>query len=1093
MTVTLPIYIEEVPRGRGESPLFTARPLHAAEPLRKGEQLSRALTRLQSDLQSRLAELSGEPHHDKLAAWCMQPAEESTTLELRIELPSGSSQRRFFMAGYAALGRMLWFTPKLPDFHFEVMPGQRLEERAAECLTRHFRELEKRGDEVDLDDFALPTEGKGSLTALDVKFKLACHAVAAKASDRSSIFGGDDRKPDGERELHKVGRLLNSLYPDDLPRAIGRDTEVAELARWMSLPDRRAILLVGPRQVGKSSLVQEWVWRMMAEKGSTNRRKVWLVSPMRMISGMSYVGQWENRVQAICDHLEKSEGVLYLDDLPGLFSAGQSAGSTLNVAQLLKPRLESRGLRLLAEITPEAWRALRERDRAFADLFQVVPVAEPTEAEILRLLVGVAREAEREHGCEFALEAVPTVYELHRRFAGYAACGGAAAGFLRRLAVKHAGDSCDRTRVLAEFRERSGLQLPLLDNRQALDRGMIVKELRTLVAGQDPVLEAFADVLLKLKARLNDPRRPLGVLLLLGPTGVGKTQSAKALARHLFGSEDRLLRFDMNEMVNAWSARRLTGTAEQPDGLLTGAVRRQPFSVVLFDEIEKAAPEVFDMLLGVLDEGRLSDALGRVADFTSTVILLTSNLGVREAGTRLGFGSADAEESAESYVTAAERFFRPEFFNRLDRVLPFRELKRAHLTAITERLLADVLQRDGLRQRQCLFECGAAAKTRLVELGLQPQLGARALKRVIEREVAQPLAAELAVRAPGNPLFIEMDHDGTGFKLHTRELRPMARAVFWPEILSGGGVPPATVLDAAYEALDRLADAIESQAPDGVVDLHALTPEQARYYQCREQVKRVERLLQAAEASLRTRPQASSRALIVPRAKPVKIVVRQWISGSPRFDRERAAELLNSALADGESADADLIETPVFAVARELALLEMMVAEPYQDEAVGLAIWGQGTDAAGEALKIQQLLYGLLRGHWGVEFRKVEPAPNNSPAPWQAGVWGVGPNVARLLEPLAGCWLLHAPHGGVRVMQLRLQACASVAQLEVVLSGPAAAATDETVGVSVGADGSWLSHLTGLVLPRLVPADAFRAFHLSALPLPAELQSVFNS
>jgi hypothetical protein len=505
------------------------------------------------------------------------------------------------------------------------------------------------------------------------------------------------------------------------------------------------------------------------------------------------------------------------------------------------------------------------------------------------------------------------------------------------------------------------------------------------------------------------------------------------------------------------------------------------------------APEVFDMLLGVLDEGRLSDALGRVADFTSTVILLTSNLGVREAGTRLGFGSADAEESAESYVTAAERFFRPEFFNRLDRVLPFRELKRAHLTAITERLLADVLQRDGLRQRQCLFECGAAAKTRLVELGLQPQLGARALKRVIEREVAQPLAAELAVRAPGNPLFIEMDHDGTGFKLHTRELRPMARAVFWPEILSGGGVPPATVLDAAYEALDRLADAIESQAPDGVVDLHALTPEQARYYQCREQVKRVERLLQAAEASLRTRPQASSRALIVPRAKPVKIVVRQWISGSPRFDRERAAELLNSALADGESADADLIETPVFAVARELALLEMMVAEPYQDEAVGLAIWGQGTDAAGEALKIQQLLYGLLRGHWGVEFRKVEPAPNNSPAPWQAGVWGVGPNVARLLEPLAGCWLLHAPHGGVRVMQLRLQACASVAQLEVVLSGPAAAATDETVVVSVGADGSWLSHLTGLVLPRLVPADAFRAFHLSALPLPAELQSVFNS
>src|SRR5262249_31496970 len=157
-----------------------------------------------------------------------------------------------------------------------------------------------------------------------------------------------------------------------------------------------------------------------------------------------------------------------------------------------------------------------------------------------------------------------------------------------------------------------------------------------------------------------------------------------------------------------------------------------------------AAPEVFDMLLGVLDEGRLSDAMGRVADFTSTVVLLTSNLGVREAGSRISFSPEREPEREAAYITAAEKFFRPEFFNRLDRILPFRELQREHLVAITQRLLSDLLQRDGLRQRQSMFDLTPPAIERLVELGHHPQLGARALKRVIEREVAQPLSADLA-------------------------------------------------------------------------------------------------------------------------------------------------------------------------------------------------------------------------------------------------------------------------------------------------------------------------------------------------------------
>ncbi|MBE2284156.1 MAG: ATP-dependent Clp protease ATP-binding subunit [Prosthecobacter sp.] len=1090
MTITLPIYIEEHSRGAGEAPLFVLRPLHRDEPMRKSEKLSRALAQMQSDLQTKLLELSQDTRHDELAHWSLLPDYDTRTLDLRIELKSGPHLRRFFLAGYEALGRKLWFTPRLSNVHFEVLKDQRLNERAVEVLTQHFREMEKKGDGVDLDDYALPQEGKARLTVLEVKIKPALNALKAKPARRASIFGGSDKKPDGEAELRKVGRLLNSMYPDDLPRATGRETEVADLERWLRLPDKRALLLVGPRQVGKSALVQEFVWRMMADKAWTKRRNVWLVSPMRLISGMSYVGQWQNRVQAICEHVEKNDAVLYLDDLPGLFTAGQSANSDLSVAQLLKPRLEKRSLRLLAEITPESWRVLRERDRTFADLFHVVPVTEPGEADTLRILVSAAREMERQHDCAFSIEVVPAVYELHRRFASDAAFPGKAAGFLQRLSVKHAGGTCDRHAALEEFRERSGLHLSMLDSTQALSRESIVNDLLKHVSGQDEVLHAFADVLIKLKARLNDPRRPLAAFLLLGPTGVGKTQCAKALAQHLFGSADRLLRFDMNEMVDSTAVPRLTGTPGQPDGLLTGAVRRQPFSVVLFDEIEKAAPEVFDMLLGVLDEGRLSDALGRVADFTSCVILLTSNLGVREAGSRIGFGGVQETEMEAAYVKAAEKFFRPEFFNRLDRVLPFRELKREHLAEIANRLLADVLKRDGLRQRQCLFDFTAAAAERLVELGHHPQLGARALKRVIEREVAQPLAADLAARTPGIPLRIELRCADQQFTLHTRELRPVERTVFWPEQLSRGGVPATAVLDAAYDALGRLTDSIEAHAPGGKVELDALTQAQERYYHCREQVRRVERVLQAAENSLKARPVSSSRVLSVSRARPVKIVVRQYLSGNPRFDRAREAELHQSELADLDATSLEIAETPVFACVRELSLLELMTGEPHDYAAVGLVIRGKGPRAMGHAKALQERVLRLLSSHWGCEVKPVG-ALADSLRPFQTGIWTAGLNVARLLEPLRGCWLLE-DDGSLQTLEVQRLTCATANELAQRLA-QSIPVEEAPVVMTARSNHQILSHHTGLAVQEDADEDGFRAFHLSALPLPEELDALFQS
>ncbi len=1085
MIITLPIYIEEQPRGEDALPLFFARPLRYAEPSRRAEKMSRALRLLESDLRSRLLYLSENPEHEELAEWCAAQDYETATLELRLELKSGSRPRRFFFVGYQALDRKLWFTPRLPGLHFEVLDHERLADRASAVLTEHFRELERSDDEVELDEFALPERGKAFLTVVEIKITPACNAFIKSVPGQLSIFGGsEEKKPDGEAELRKVGRLLNSLYPDELPRALGRDAEVASLDRWLSLLDRRAILLVGQRQVGKTAIVRECLWRSLAKEDQTRRKKIWLVSPMRLISGMSHVGKWEERVHAICDYLERSDGVLYLDDLPGLFTAGQTACSDLNVAQLLKPRLERRSLRLLAEITPEAWRVVRERDRALVDLFHVLPVTEPIERETLLILVGVARECERQQRCEFALEVTPAAYELYRRFAGEAAFPGKAAEFLRRLAVKHSGAECSRTDALVEFRERSGLQLSLLDRERSLDRETILRDLQKQVAGQDHALQAFADVLLTLKARLNDPRRPLAVFLFVGPTGVGKTECAKAFAKYLFGSEERLLRFDMNEMAGAGAGLRLTGTPAEPDGLLTGAVRRQPFSVLLFDEIEKAAPEIFDLLLGVLDEGRLSDALGRVADFTNCLILLTSNLGVLESGRQISFGT-EAREQDAGFVAAAEKFFRPEFFNRLDRILPFRPLQPEHLVAITRKLLGDLLQRDGLRQRQCLFGFSPSAIDRLAELGRHPQLGARALKRVIEREVAQPLAEQLAARVPTCPLKIELRCAADRFSLHSCELRPAERTIFWPEFLCRGEQTSDAILDAAFAALDRITAFVESLAPAGRVDPALLTSDQERYYHCREQIQRVEELLREAEVSAVSRPASASRAMAVSRPKPTKFLVSYSYSSDPILARAREAERLQQELAESETPDQELPENPLFRAVRELTFLEWMASEPCSHESVGVVIRCQGMPAFDWAIMLQWQLKTLLESHWGVQVSHV-PFARDSSGNSQLKLWVAGVNLARLLGPSLGCYLFYGDDGKLHLLEVGLVSGVALEQWSE-SSASSEFGDDSTIVATVRRDGRAVDHRTGLVLSSNPEPEEFRAFHLAGLSLPREL------
>ena len=337
--------------------------------------------------------------------------------------------------------------------------------------------------------------------------------------------------------------------------------------------------------------------------------------------------------------------------------------------------------------------------------------------------------------------------DVQRRYARHLAFPGKAALFLpqaSREAPEGRNLPADRVAGVS-FANR--LVLSFLDAHDKLERQQSMAALQNRIIGQRAALEAATDVIGIAKARLNDPDRPLGTLLFLGPTGVGKTECAKAIAAYLFGDADKLLRFDMNEFVEPGSAARLVGTFWQPEGLLTAAIRRQPFAVVLLDEIEKAHPEVFDLLLQVLGEGRLTDAHGRLADFTNAIVILTSNLGARQTMSGFGFRQDDRIDPA-LFKIEADGFFRPEFFNRLDRIVPFTRLSREDVGKIATGLIQDLLQREGLARRKCLLQVDPEALARIVDQGFDPRFVARVLKRAIERHLTRAVSECIAQGLP---------------------------------------------------------------------------------------------------------------------------------------------------------------------------------------------------------------------------------------------------------------------------------------------------------------------------------------------------------
>ncbi|NET09297.1 MAG: AAA domain-containing protein [Symploca sp. SIO2B6] len=310
--------------------------------------------------------------------------------------------------------------------------------------------------------------------------------------------------------------------------------------------------------------------------------------------------------------------------------------------------------------------------------------------------------------------------------------------------------------VLEYFARTTGLPLTLLSDAEQLDPQEVQTYFSDRLLGQPDAVAAVTNLITVIKAGLNDPNKPLGSFFFVGPTGVGKTELAKILACYLFGNGDRLLRFDMSEYASGDALARLIGTAWQSQskdtGELTRRVREQPFSIVLFDEVEKANPVIFDALLGVLGEGRLTNAAGRTTDFRNTIIIMTSNLGASQSQMpSLGFTTESSEKSKDlqaHYVEAAEQFFRPEFFNRIDHLVVFQPLSFEAMGRITRRELDKLLEREGIQKRKLLVEIDDAVIGQLLAQGFHPRYGARPLQREIEKTVIVPLASLLVRKNP---------------------------------------------------------------------------------------------------------------------------------------------------------------------------------------------------------------------------------------------------------------------------------------------------------------------------------------------------------
>jgi ATP-dependent Clp protease ATP-binding subunit ClpC len=594
-----------------------------------------------------------------------------------------------------------------------------------------------------------------------VEARLDWIVITVRARKTSSRFASSNPT------LASIAEALGDpTFRRGFSRPYERDRQVNDLVRRLT-EERANVLLVGDPGCGKTTTLVEAV--KLLERSEPDKqtgrssRRYWQTSAGRLIAGMKYLGQWEERCEDLIAELSALGGVLCVEGLLDLVRLG-GASPTNSLAAFFLPYLQRGELRMVGEVTPAELDACRRLLPGLVDVFQLLALPAFSRQEAITVLEHVVTMLSSNLHLEVGRGVVAQVYHLFRRFQPYGAFPGKAVAFLQSLfdgVRQQRRPEVTTDHVLQAFIRQTGLPELFLRDELPLSQEDAQETFRRQIIGQEEAIHAATSLVTTFKAGMNDPGRPVGVLLFSGPTGVGKTEMARALARFFFGhgeQGDRLVRLDMSEYTGWRAGERLVMTAERAPSKLIQKVRQQPFLVVLLDEIEKADPEVFDVLLGVFDEGRLTDRFGRVTSFQSAVIIMTSNLG---AGQRQAFGFG--KQVGVDYEGEAMAFFRPEFFNRIDQIVTFEPLSAETIRAITRKELTEIAGREGIQRAGVKLTWSERLEAHLVREGFDERYGARPLQRTLEALVVTPLARYLIdhPQAKGTTLHVDVNEQGS--------------------------------------------------------------------------------------------------------------------------------------------------------------------------------------------------------------------------------------------------------------------------------------------------------------------------------------------
>jgi len=613
-----------------------------------------------------------------------------------------------------------------------------------------------------------------------------------------------------ENPLRKsvLEQTTENLNASPIPPTFGNGETIFRIAAYLTGQRPRSVLLVGPSGVGKTAAFRELA--RQRERFGLSSVDFRATSGSRLVAGMSGFGMWQERCQSLCRDVEKTSCILHLGSLFELMEVGRCEGNSTGIATFLQPYLVRGVLLAVAECTAEQLALVERLHPQLIQTFEIVRVDEPDTTASRQILTQFAEQFPRpivrnDQGTQLEIAlidqaGISAIERLHRRYATYSAFPGRPLRFLRNLlrdrfdriqlsgaissrftkstpsiselngnsanntlastSVQSSSTQYDRplseSDIIAAFSREAGLPTFLLDDRVSFHPGEARDTLQRRVIGQQQAVERVVTLLSTIKAGLARPGRPLATLLFIGPTGVGKTELARTLAEYLFGDEGRLTRLDMSEFSDPISAQRLIGGLFAEEGVLTAKIREQPFSVVLLDEFEKSDPVVFDLMLQVLGEGRLTDGSGRLADFTNSVIVMTSNLGAESYQRGVAGFTATHRDAQGHFLEAVRQYFRPELFNRFDAVIAFDPLTLEDLRSIAELQVNRVRQRDGLLFRDRGWKFDAQLLDDFAVKGLDPRYGARPLKRTIERELLAPLSAQLNSVLPERAVTIHV-------------------------------------------------------------------------------------------------------------------------------------------------------------------------------------------------------------------------------------------------------------------------------------------------------------------------------------------------